>query len=130
MTYSAVAIVLSVVLAVYGLYASSYISGLLVGNAAAILLIGRAIEAALAFAAALGVWTRRAWAPAGIVALALAIAAMWLVEGFVLGIVAYLYAIGAAILVAAVGLVCAWYLQQHQRSAPSGSSPLTNRRSA
>jgi hypothetical protein len=112
MTSSAVAIAFSGVLAVYGLYAASYIPGLLIGIATPILLIGRVVEAALSVSAAFGVWTRRRWAPALVIALALAIAAMWLIEGFVLGIVAYLYALGAAILVAIVGIVCASYLRQ------------------
>src|SRR5690349_10847764 len=92
MPTSPVAITFSVVLLAYGLYAASYIPGLLVGTVPPILLIGRVVEAVLAFAAAVGVWTRRGWAPACVLALAVAIAVMWLVESFVLGIVAYLYA--------------------------------------
>jgi hypothetical protein len=128
MTSSGATIVLSIVLAAYSLYAASYIPGLMVGIATPILLIGRAVEAVLACAAAVGVWTRRGWAAAFVVALALAIAAMWLVEGFVLGIVAYLYALGAAILVAAAGLACASYVRRLQRSdSPSSHSRMINR---
>jgi hypothetical protein len=131
MTSSAATILLSVVLAVYGLYAASYIPGLLIGIGSPILLIGRVVEAVLAFAAAFGVWTRRGWAPAFVIVLALAIAAVWLVEAFVLGIVAYLYAIGAAILVAFAGILCAGYMRRLDRSdSPSSPSRLTHRRNA
>jgi peptidoglycan/LPS O-acetylase OafA/YrhL len=131
MTSPAVVTALSVVLAVYGLYAASYIPGLLIGIATPILLLGRVVEALLAFAAAFAVWTRRGSAPVLVIGVALAIAAMWLTEGFVLGIVAYLYALGAAILVAILGLACASYLRRVQRSdARSSPSRLAHRRSA
>jgi len=95
----------------YGLYAASFVPGLVVAPAVPILLMGTLAKAALACAAALGVWTGRPWAPTAIVLTGVVIAALWLFEGFVLGIVAYLYALGAAVLAVLVTFVAAAYVR-------------------
>ena len=101
----------------YGLYTASFVPGLVVAPAVPILLIGTLAKAALACAAAFGVWTGRSWAPAAMVLTGVVIAALWLIEGFVLGIVAYLYALGAAVLAIAVTFVSAAYLSERHPGA-------------
>jgi len=110
-------ILITVVLAAYGLYAASYIPGLLVAPVPPILLISRILEAVFGFAAAVGVWNGERWAPLAILALGLTIAVMWLVEAFVLGIVAYLNALAAAVIVAILFMAGAFYVQGHRHPA-------------
>src|SRR5579872_2158393 len=119
MKRTAADILITVVLAAYGVYAASYIPGLLVAPVPPILLIGKLLEAVFAIAAAAGVWSGRGWASNTILALGLTIAAMWLIEAFVLGIVAWLQALAVAVL---VGLVCAavaTYVHSHRHPAHS-----------
>jgi len=96
-------LLIAVALAGYGVYAASYVPGMLAGSPAPALLIGFILQAACALAAALGVWRGRRWAAVAVVLLGVSIAGTWLFEGFILGIVAYLY----ALLVAAIGLLTA-----------------------
>jgi hypothetical protein len=103
----------------YGLYAASFVPGLVVAPSVPILLIGALAKAALACAAAFGVWTGRPWAPAAIVLAGVVIAALWLIEAFVLGIVAYLYALGAAVLAIVVTFAAAAYLFDRHPGAAS-----------
>src|SRR5690242_15558487 len=110
-------IIITVVLAAYGLYTASYIPGLVVAPVPPILLIGRILEAVFGFASAFGVWTGTRWAPLTILALGLTIALMWLIEAFVLGIVAYLNAVAAAAIVAILFMAGAMYVQGHRHPA-------------
>jgi hypothetical protein len=96
-------ILIAVALAGYGVYIGSYVPGMLFGQALLLLLICFVLQAIFALAAAIGVWRGQSWASGLVVALGVAVAATSLVEAFVLGIVAYLY----ALLVAVVGLVIA-----------------------
>jgi len=112
-------ILITAVLAAYGVYVASYIPALLIPPAAALLLTGRVLEAVFAFASAAGVWTGRRWASQTILALGLTIAAMWLIEAFVLGLVAYLQAIAVAVLVVVVCVFSARYVKSHHHPAHS-----------
>src|SRR5580700_10529346 len=84
-------LLIAVALAVYGVYAASFLPALLVGSLPA-LLIGFFLQAGCALAAALGVWRGGRWAAGAVVLLGISVAATWLFEGFILGIVAYLHA--------------------------------------
>jgi hypothetical protein len=101
MNRSTTLLLIAVVLAGYGVYAAGYAVPMLVGSPVPALLIGFVLQAVCALAAALGVWRGRRWAAVAVVLLGLSIAGTWLFEGFVLGIVAYLY----ALLVAAIALI-------------------------
>jgi hypothetical protein len=65
--------------------------------------------------AAFGVWRGQRWAAWAVVLLGVCIAGTWLFEGFILGIVAYLYALLAAGIALGVTLVMAAYANR-QRS--------------
>ena len=99
-------LLIAVALAGYGVYIVGYVPAMLLGKPVPLLLIGFVLQAVCAFAAAVGVWRRQPWAATVVVLLGVSIAATWLVEGFVLGIVAYLY----ALLVAVLALVVAWII--------------------
>ena len=116
MSSRAVDFIITVVLAAYGVYVVSFMPALLVVPAPILLILGRAIEAGLAFVGAYEVWTHRAGAGPTVLALGVVIAIMWLVEAFVYGIVAYLPAIGAAVFAAVAALVAASYVQRHRRT--------------
>lgn len=77
----------------YGVYNALLLPAMLVAPTAPAVLIGTIAKTALALVAAFGVWTSARWAPAVIVLMGVAIAVLWLLYGFVLGIVAYLYAV-------------------------------------
>ena len=67
-----------------------------------------------ALAAAVGVWCGQRWAASVVVLLGVSLAATWLIEGFVLGIVAYLHALLVAVLAIVVALIIAAYVhRQH-----------------
>ena len=102
-TRSTTLLLIAVALAGYGVYVASYVLGMLVGPPVPALLIGFVLQAVCALAAALGVWRARRWAAVAVVLLGVSIAGTWLFEGFILGIVAYLY----ALLVAAIALILA-----------------------
>ena len=119
MKRSAADILITVVLAAYGIYAASYIPGLVVAPVPPILLISRMLEAVFALVSAAGVWSGRRWASNTILALGLTIAAMWLIEAFILGIVAYLQALAVAVLVGLVSVAAAAYVHSHRHPAHS-----------
>jgi hypothetical protein len=116
MNRSTTLLLIAVALAGYGLYAASFVPAMLVGPAMPALLIGFVLQAVCAFAAAFGVWRTQRWAVGVVVLLGVCIAATWLFEGFILGIVAYLH----ALLVAVIALVVTWVIARYvgrQRSA-------------
>ena len=90
-------VVVAILLAAYGVYAGSFVPGMLVAPSSAVLPVAYIVQTALAFAAAVGVWLGRSWAANVILALGAVVAATWLIEAFALGLVAYLYAIGIAV---------------------------------
>ena len=109
-------ILIAVALAGYGVYIATYVPGALFGHSVSLPLIGFVLQAVCAVAAAFGVWGGRRWDAGAVVLLGASIAATWLVEGFVLGIVAYLRAVLAAVLALVATLIIAAYLNRRGRS--------------
>lgn len=105
-------LLIAVALAGYGLYIAAFVPAMLIGPPVPLLLIGFVLQAVFGIAAAFGVWRRRPWAAAATVLLGIFVAATWLVEGFVLGIVAYLHALLVAILAIVVALILAVYVRR------------------
>ena len=101
-----------VALAGCGVYVGRYALGMLLGPSQPLLLIGFVLQTVFALAAAVGVWRGQRWAAAMVVLLGVAIAATWLIEGFVLGIVAYLHALLVAVFAIVVTLIIAAYVNR------------------
>ena len=114
MNRSTALLLIVVALAVYGVYAASYVPAMLVGPAVPALLIGFVLQAVCALAAAFGVWRGRPWATTALVLLGVSIAATWLFEAFILGIVAYLHALLVAVIAVVVTLVIAAYVKRQR----------------
>jgi hypothetical protein len=107
-------LLIAVALAAYGVYIAGYVPAMLVGQPVPLLLIGFVLQVVCALAAAVGVWRGQPWAATMVLLLGVSIAATSLIEGFVLGIVAYLHALLVAVLSIVVGLVIAAYVnRQH-----------------
>jgi hypothetical protein len=113
-------LLIAVALAVYGVYAASFLPALLVGSLLA-LLIGFVLQAGCALAAALGVWRGGRWAAGAVVLLGICVAATWLFEGFILGIVAYLHASLVAVIALLITFIIAAYLKGEVRSSTAGA---------
>ena len=109
---------IAVALAGYGVYIATYVPAMLASPPILLLLIGFVVQAVCALAAAFGVWRRRPWAPGVMLLLGVSIAITWLVEGFVLDIVAYLHALLVAVLAVAVASILAAYVKR-THGAPS-----------
>jgi hypothetical protein len=118
MSRNALTIVVVAALVVYGLYIGSYIPAMLVGSPPAIILIGFVVQTMAAIVGAAGVWWGRSWAPAVIVILGVAIAATAIVEGYVLGLIAYNHALAVAVLGLALTIGVAVYLSRNRVGAP------------
>jgi len=112
MNRSTTLLLIAVVLAGYGVYAASFVPAMLVGSRMPALLIGFVLQAVCALAAAFGVWRRRRWAAGAVMLLGVSVAGTWLVEGFILGIVAYLHALLVAAIAVIVTLVIAAYVNR------------------
>ena len=107
-------LLIAVALAGYGVYIAGYVLAMLLGQALPLLLIGFVLQVVCALAAAFGVWRGQPWAAVVVVLLGVSIAATWLIEGFILGIVAYLHALLVAVVAIVVALVIAAYVnRQH-----------------
>lgn len=109
---STVLLLIAVALAGYGLYIAAYVPAMLIGPPVPLLLIGFVLQAVFSIAAAFGVWRDQRWAAAVTILLGISIAATWLVEAFVLGIVAYLHALLVAILAIVISLIVAGYISR------------------
>ena len=107
---SSALLLIAVVLAAYGVYIGAYVPPMLLARPVPLVLIGFLLQAVCALAAAVGVWRRQSWAAGIVVLLGVTIAATWLIEGFVFGIVPYLYALLVAVLAIVVALIVAAYL--------------------
>ena len=110
-------LLIAVALAGYGVYIAGYVPAMLIGQPVPLLLIGFVLQAVCALAAAVGVWRGQPWAAGVVVLLGVSIAATWLIEGFVLGIVAYLHALLVAVLAIVVALIIAAYVNRQPRTA-------------
>ena len=109
MDRSTTRLLIAVALAVYGVYAAGFLPALLVGGNMPALLIGFVLQAVCALAAALGVWRGERWAAGAVVLLGICVAATWLFEAFILGIVAYLH----ALLIAVIALIITFIIAAH-----------------
>jgi hypothetical protein len=114
MNRSTVLLLIAVALAVYGVYVASYVPAMLTGPSVPALLIGFTFQAACALMAALGVWRGARWAAGAVLLLGVSIAATWLFEAFVLGIVAYLRALLVATIAAVAAFIIAVYVKRHR----------------
>src|SRR5579871_5106128 len=108
------ATVIAVLFFAYAIYTASFVPALVVAPVP-ILLVGTLAKAILACAAAIGIWTRQRWAGTAVILTGVAIAAVWLLEAFALGIVPYLYAVGAAVMAVGVTVAIATFLPGNQR---------------
>ena len=107
-------ILIAIALAGYGLYIGSSVPGLLVGQSALVVLICFVLQTVFALAAAIGVWRGQSWASGVVVALGVSVAATWLIEAFVLGIVAYLHALLVAVTALVVAVIISAYLSRRR----------------
>jgi hypothetical protein len=114
---STVLLLIAVALAGYGLYIALFVPGLLIGQPEPLLLIGFVLQAVFGLAAAFGVWRGLGWAAAATILLGVSVAATWLVEAFVFGIVAYLHALLVAVLAIVITLILAAFIDR-QHGAP------------
>jgi hypothetical protein len=108
-------LLIALTLAAYGVYIASHVPAMLVGPVTPLLLIGFALQAVCALVAAIGVWRGDRWASGAVVLLGIIVAATWLVEAFVLGIVAYLRALLVALFAVVIAVVVARYLDRRGR---------------
>jgi hypothetical protein len=103
-------LILAVVLLGYGLYRALYVPGLIVASDA-LLLVLFVLQAVSGIVAGVGVARRAAWAPVAIVVLGVSVAATAFIEGFVLGIAPWLFALLRAVLAVVLALVAAAYVR-------------------
>jgi len=108
---SAALLLLAIALAGYGIYLALFVPAMLVGPPVLLLLIGFLLQAVFGVVAGVGVWRGAHWAPLVVVLLGASIAATALIEGFVLGIVAYLRALLEAVVAIIVTLLIAAYVK-------------------
>jgi hypothetical protein len=105
-------LLIAVALGAYGLYHALYAITMLPRPASLLLLLAFALQALLAILAAFGVWRQRPWAGSMLLLLGAAIAATVLVEAFVLGIIAWLYALLIAVAAILIALLLAIYVNR------------------
>ena len=108
-------LLIAIALAAYGVHHAIYAIAMLPAPASILLLLAFALQAVLAILAAVGVWRQRRWAAAALLLLGASIAATALVEAFVLGIIAWLYALLIAIAAIVITLLLGAYVN---RSGP------------
>jgi hypothetical protein len=118
-------LLIALALVAYGVYHALYAIVMLPEPGSLLLFLGFALQAVLAILAAVGVWRRQRWAAAALLLLGASIAATALIEAFVLGIIAWLYALLIAIGAIVIALLLGAYVN---RSGPlldrRGGSPL------
>jgi len=105
-------LLIAIALGVYGVYHAFYAIAMLPVPASLLLLLGFALQAALAIAAAVGVWREQAWAATALLLLGVSIAVTALIEAFVLGIIGWLYALLIAIAAIGIALLLAAYVNR------------------
>ena len=113
--------VIALVLAVYGVNILLIVAPMFTGNPSPLLVAGFVLQVAAAIASAIGVWRARSWAPGVIVILGLAIVITEVVEGFVLGLIAFNHALLVAVAAMLMSLVlAAWVMKLvGRRAAPT-----------
>jgi hypothetical protein len=113
-------LLIAIALAGFGVYHAFYAIAMLLAPASPLLLLAFALQAVLAILAAVGVWRQQRWAAAALLLLGASIAATALVEAFVFGIIAWLYALLIAIAAIVIALLLGAYVNR--------SGPLLDRR--
>jgi hypothetical protein len=108
-------------LAAYGAWQSLYAIAMLPGPASALVLLASVMQAVLAILAAVGVWRQQPWAGATVLLLGATIATTALLEAFVLGIIAWLYALLVAVAAIVIALVLGAQANAHRDSTCSPS---------
>jgi hypothetical protein len=107
--------VIAVAFGVYALYLAVHLPPLIIDNRATLLLVVFGVETVAALIASVGVWRGARWMSAAVVVVGLAYVCRQLVEGPVLGLIAYLPAIGMAALgLLAAGIVAIYLRQPHR----------------
>ena len=119
---SAALLLIAIALAVYGVYIAGYVPGLLIGRPMPLVLICFVLQVVLALVGAVGVWRGERWAAGVVMLLGVIIAATWLIDAFVLGIVAYLHALLVAVLAVVVTVLLGVYVDRQRGLRPTGSS--------
>jgi hypothetical protein len=105
-------LLIAIALAAYGVYQGLYAVAMLAAPGSPLVLAEFALQATLAILAAVGVWRQQRWAAASLLLLGASIAATALVDAFVLGIVAWLYAFLIAIAAIAIALFLGAYVNR------------------
>ena len=111
---SAALLLIAVALAVYGVYIAGYVPGMLIGRPMPLVLICFVLQVVLALVGAVGVWRGERWATGVVMLLGVTIATTWLIDAFVLGIVAYLHALLVAVLAVVVTGILALYVDRQR----------------
>jgi hypothetical protein len=112
-------LLIAIALAAYGVYHAIYAVAMLPAPTSLLLLLGFALQAAIAIAAALGVWRERPWAATALLLLGATIAATALIEAFVLGILAWLVALLIAVAAVVIALVVGAFVKRSGVTQPT-----------
>jgi hypothetical protein len=125
MNLDPIRLIIAVCLAIYGIYIAGLALSMTAAPPITFTFFFFLIEAVLAIVAAFGVGRSQSWAPAAVLILGIVVAVRWLYQGFILGIVAYLYALMMALLAVVAALAVAAYLSGRWRVDISkvGSQP-------
>jgi hypothetical protein len=102
------------VLGAYGVWQALRAITMIPGLTSPLLFLAFALQAVLAILAAVGIWRRQRWAGAVLLLLGASIAATALVEAFVLGIIAWLYALLLSVAAIVIALLLGAYVNRSQ----------------
>lgn len=118
-------LLIALALVAYGVHRALYAVTMLPAPGSLLLFLGFALQALFAILSAVGVWRQQRWAASALLLLGVSIAVTALVEGFVLGILGWLYALLIAIAAVAVALVLGGFVNRTvpRLDSPSGSPP-------
>ena len=103
---------IAIALVAYGSYHALNAIAMLPAPASPLLWVAFALQAVLAILAAIGVWRHQRWAAAALLLLGAVVAATALVEAFVLGIIAWLYALLIAIAAIVIAILLGAYVNR------------------
>jgi len=104
--------VIAIGLALYGVYVALYLPALIAGTPAPLLLAGFVAQACAALLAAVGTWRDAPWAAFALVVLGAAVAATEIIEGYVLGLIAYNHAVVVAVIGLLITIAIAAYIRR------------------